>query len=486
MKKFILSVFAIVGCITAFAQREITVYTPTGRPIQTYEILYEQSADERATSEYYFWQWMAEENSQAVPVDGISGLYNCHGYALHMSDGQPRKLWMNEFSYLIYDNIAKYWSGTLPTYTLTPTIANATKVYYPQDDHTGVVRGPNLIESKWGGWPRMLHAPTDCPYPESTQLNYYTTKITGNDQLCSSGTYSTLNIPNASYTWSANQVAVQGNGSSATASIINVGTGWIQASITSPLSNTTILTEKKPLQMSVNAYISGPESVPYLKTATWTGVASCGAEPYIYEWHLKKGRLGSYYFIGAGRMLTLQSVKSTTTVMGASLPTLSEVSGSASTNSIFETTQMGAVIERQAPNTSTLFFLKLRVIDANGNDLYTMERRVSAVGSVNLVLGYSPESMMLSQELDAPMEAFIRVYPNPASTNLNVVIVDTDGLRTANVYKVQILDKSMRLVKEIETKAKQFSIPVSDLRKDMYFIQVVGNGKKLVDQFLVE
>ena len=93
--------------------------------------------------------------------------YNCHSYAWYRQS-LNNSIWLNS----IYDGslqLSKYWTNDL--YVSCPQ-ESAEKVFYANGDHSAIVLPNGNYLSKWGAWPLMEHAPTDCPY-ESTGMQYY-------------------------------------------------------------------------------------------------------------------------------------------------------------------------------------------------------------------------------------------------------------------------------------------------------------------------
>src|SRR5690606_17469102 len=77
---------------------------------------------------------------------------------------------------------------------------------YANGDHLAFKISTSTFESKWGVWPKYQHAPGDCPY-NSTGLQYYYIPISGDDVICNSEGYFTLNISGATYDWSGSKVS---------------------------------------------------------------------------------------------------------------------------------------------------------------------------------------------------------------------------------------------------------------------------------------
>ncbi|OQA64134.1 MAG: hypothetical protein BWY38_03075 [Ignavibacteria bacterium ADurb.Bin266] len=468
MKKVIfLHIGLLVFYLNTFSQDYYTtIKTPTGVSIEAISRV-EFSSNDLAVVEADAADWISDHNSQAVRVAPASRTYNCHNYAWHNSDGGNR-VWVNQTDRYYQTNLAKYWSGATPTYQSTTNL-KAAKAFYSSGDHSAKVISTSSFESKWGAWPRYRHSPTDCPYT-SSNLQYYYLPINGNSHICSSETYSILNISNSAYNWTGYRININGAGNSVIASKSTHGQGWIQCSVTSNLSGTTITSEKKSLLVGLKASFTGSSSVLYLKTGTWTGSASCGTAPYNYDWFLRKDGTGmGAVLVATGNPLTLRSVKAGTSYLStekASDPIINQ------------------------PITQTIFYLYARAFDANGNVYITPEQRIVAYGNVDLVPDFMPymqksASLTENQELNQT-DTYLEVYPNPVSDNLTINIVSSDEEKWDNKVTISIFDSYMSKIKAFNTNSKKNILNISDLRNGIYIVQVQYGENQWTEKILVE
>jgi len=88
------------------------------------------------------------------------------------------------------------------------------------------------------------HALLDCPFDSAASITYYSVPLSGDDIICTSETYSTVNITGAAYNWSSSNVSISGSGNSVSATKTSDGQGFIQADISSTYSETTVTSEK--------------------------------------------------------------------------------------------------------------------------------------------------------------------------------------------------------------------------------------------------
>ena len=100
-----------------------------------------------------------------------STVYNCHGYAWHLSDGGDTIKITND------SEVSKYYTGNgdqNATYKRVYNPAKFKKVYYNGASHSAIVDPYNSsrLISKWGPGPLVNHLPGDSPYDNYT-LEYY-------------------------------------------------------------------------------------------------------------------------------------------------------------------------------------------------------------------------------------------------------------------------------------------------------------------------
>ena len=228
------------------------IYTPTNVYVVTLGGL--TYPPDSIVSYRLFWEneiktynWRA----RILEFDTNSGLYNCHGYAWHVSDGGNK---------VLVEHPDPYINGALATYSLCNnqnTFAQDTliKVYYDGALHSAITtRTPGYVISKWGGGPLVLHYVNDCPYalpPNQYTLKYYELIMPG-DTIISKGAaknVSTLNITGngATYYWSSDGTFVCASGGNTNnASVTGLDTtqygqkGKVGVTIHSYNSNTTV------------------------------------------------------------------------------------------------------------------------------------------------------------------------------------------------------------------------------------------------------
>lgn len=77
-------------------------------------------------------------------------------------------------------------------------------------------------------------------------------------------------------------------------------------------------------------------------------------------------------------------------------------------------------------------------------------------------------------------EQTVSVYPNPATSILNVV------LSTEMPATISLIDISGKIVDTIDTDSKRIRIDVSDLSSGLYVISVNQNGKHFSKRVLIK
>ena len=210
--------------------------------------------------------WINDHNSDAVRIGPATSNYNCHAYAWHVSDGgDSQDCWLNN----IGTNLSQYWTNDAYISTSSPNEFN--KVFYGTiADHSAISTASGDVKSKWGAWPLYEHETTDCPY-DNISITFYKIPVSGDDLICTSKTYSSVNISGATYNWSGSRISTEGTNDSTTATKTSDGKGWIHTEISSPYSGTTVKSEKKELWVGVPVIdnISGPLSTPNNQWATY-------------------------------------------------------------------------------------------------------------------------------------------------------------------------------------------------------------------------
>ena len=244
-KNILLLVFFIVISFSIYGQG--TIKTPKNQTIYLINDWDDSSPDLIATWEAQAANWIDINDSEADKKAPATSNYNCHAYAWHISDGGD-----DEDSWINYDifgipNVSKYWTND--AYSTVSSIGDHTKIFYGINaDHSAISQSSsNLVISKWGWWGLYEHALTDCPFSDGASYTFYSVPLNGDDFVCTSKTYSTVNISSATYNWSSYKVSINGTGYSESATKTSNGFGWVQTEISSPYSGTTITTEKKSI-----------------------------------------------------------------------------------------------------------------------------------------------------------------------------------------------------------------------------------------------
>ncbi|MET9633569.1 hypothetical protein ABZX92_39535 [Lentzea sp. NPDC006480] len=141
------------------------VRTPRGSAVRVMVVTVELSRADIAAINAY----VARTYPRAKRETNATRKYNCHSYAWH-SQATTNNLWMSSPGDDTYWNDGSFtaWSKPRPWY-------DTMRVSWKSDDHSGinVGDGKTQVRSKWGQFPRMLHAPTYTPYDDSSRYPYY-------------------------------------------------------------------------------------------------------------------------------------------------------------------------------------------------------------------------------------------------------------------------------------------------------------------------
>jgi hypothetical protein len=107
---------------------------------------------------------------------------------------------------------------------------------------------------------------------------------------------------------------------------------------------------------------------------------------------------------------------------------------------------------------------------------------VVLVGQYNAVMQVTPRNLaditLIPTGIGGTLEKNIRLYPVPASTELNVSNIQ-------NVNKIEILDVTGKIVMTINsTDRNEIKVPVSNLTRGLYFIKFTTEKGKLIKRFI--
>lgn len=451
MKKILLSIPLIFSLCNAIAQYDYitTIKTPTN---VTVEAIYrvEYSANDLALAEEHAANWINNYDSKAQRVAPASRTYNCHDYAWHHSDG-GNKVWVNQFDQYGSANVSKYWSATSPTYQLT-TSSNASKAFYPtypEGDHSAKVISSSVFESKWGAWPKYRHSPTDCPY-DASNLKYYCVPVSGDGVVCASKTYSTLNIPNATYSWSGEKVSINEDDYSVTATKTNNGSGWIQTQISSPYSGTTISSEKHSI------WVGAPDHLYLYQTFADNYSAACAGETVGIK------------VVGSSELMN-DNISMFSWDMDAWQPYFTTHGFTANTNKSHAWFSL--------PSNSQGSYNVIHVTATNAcGDSYpvSMGYYVSYCGGGWYMMAY-PNPANEYAELNFYTSDELSEYQKESKTMVSVP--GNEITQEIGEYKVQIWHERKGLLKQMKSNSKKLQIPTNDLEQGIYILRIIVNGK---------
>jgi hypothetical protein len=296
--------------------------------------------------------------------------------------------------------------------------------------------------------------------------------ITGPSLVCTSiSTFTLNNLPSgATVDWSCgnNMEIVTENSSTCTVRANGNGNGngvgLVQAEISFDGINPIVIS--KDVWVGLKASFQGPSSVRYNGSGTWTADASCGFEPYLYQWWLREDNTGvASRLVSNSNPLVLYSFP-------RSFVKLNDV-------------------ETRQPTTNTTYYLQLEVIDDNLNQYLTPEQKIVAYGDVDLI---SRDIFLVKNtEKDSKISEnlILRISPNPANEYINIQMdtgVNESRQSSGDDNKVYVRlynNNSMPVIDKVFY-SENFTINTSNLQQGIYQLQVIYKGKKHSIQILVQ
>ena len=271
-----LLIFVLISVTQVLAQSPITISTPKSSNVYAHtrpEILDDQDKIDLSAEMVRDYPNATEQNAPSATTT-----YNCHSFAWNMSEGGPTCT----VAYYAGDtNESIYWTDNSYIETTEPY---ASKISYNADDHSAIqTTTQGMYISKWGDYPKMLHARDDGPAEyQMTSRKYYKLNpgINGTETaLCENverSFTSNTSISGSTYTWTRSTSLLDYVSGSGTTSYrvkanSNSGKGWLQLQITTPSGEVATTNYKyvwvgKPIINSVSGPIPA-EGCPYTSYA---------------------------------------------------------------------------------------------------------------------------------------------------------------------------------------------------------------------------
>lgn len=141
------------------------VFTPKDSPVKVIRI-----SDYSQAEKLFCDNEFKKAYPNSINVSSCTYNYNCHSYAFYYSS--PNNIfWMNDPD--------PYFSDGSLEYIGNYSSSNQQIIYYdiPKRKHTGIIIDyiKNIVISKWGSGPLMIHDYRDCPYYTNNELllKYY-------------------------------------------------------------------------------------------------------------------------------------------------------------------------------------------------------------------------------------------------------------------------------------------------------------------------
>lgn len=244
------------------------------------------------------------------------------------------------------------------------------------------------------------------------------------------------------------------------------GSGWIEATISTPCGNWPNVLHI-PVWAGLTASFSGNTSVLVGGSGTWTGSATCGTPPYNYEWYLREddGSGTEGVLVGTDNSLTLWSVPRSSKSAGvspASVPIIMQ------------------------PITKTIYYLYLRVSDANNRVFITPEKQIVGYGNVDLI---NPLERMELGKDENISTLQLKISPNPASNETTIEINDTgmQDSKSNSEWQVEVYDAMQSLkVKAQKLKGNQYNIHTAGWKEGIYMVRVKFGEEIITGKLVVK
>ena len=519
--------FLLLSAVTMKTTLGQTRFTPTGVSVPVTITVQDFSARQIAYSDSIYEVLILNSGWDATIIGHSSKKYNCHGYAWHISDAGDTVDIETPDSY--------YFNGSNPSYLLNTDTTNLSKVYYNGEKvyyysagHSAkTTETPGIVISKWGSGPLVQHKVRHCPYMGYT-LRYYQIPMSSPASV-SKGTAvpvsTTLNISNASYSWSGDGNYVCAAGSSMNGSVTGLNTtnsnqGKAYVSIHSPYSNTTVkgiaylnvsLPPASPIISCRSTFVcaSGRTfSLNYIPTGnTYTWSSSLNSHLHTSNSHTNPCTFTSISNGSDTVKVTLSTPCSSNIIPVTKYPVWSGATVFSSIYGPYSAPNHHDASFYVVPDSKdSIISYNWNLNPLNGNHLYPSGPNLIIafyntgnyqllVNAINIcgtgpiywrgVYVYASNSLLIS--------------PNPASTTVNVTIVkdntsmasdSTTSLTEAAIsddqtkYTVSIFNSFGTQFLSIQKTSNPFSLQVDNLQNGLYIV-VVSDGKNEYSKQLV-
>jgi hypothetical protein len=441
-------------CLLCIAQTPITIYTPKGSTVPDTYIL----------SEYSTAQIAAINNSalinypNATIISNASATYNCHGYALYVSEGGAN-VWIG-YSTTTAEDI--YWTDG--SYWEICAQSNPCKVSYSSDNHTAITTSTNdIFKSKWGTYPLMQHEKNYTPY-NSNNLKYYVKPFTinGNNSICLSSpiNYDAIGVPSGyNVTWSLSPsgiATITPNGNSC--SVARNGSSNGQVTLTATLSLCGI---NHPITKNINVgnpYVLFPSNPPQYPGAL------------IYDYDNDENCNYTCYHPSIYRNYSISDPYNGTVTWQKVSSYPANVAWNTSNNTI-------SVLLKAVNQTITL----KRTITNPCNTANPLVEYYCFRASGSLCSSLRSSTPPIAQQL--------KVYPNPTSINNALTLELTSDKGEVIDFEnssIQLVDaQNVVIVQKSGNKIAKEKLEIPALSKGVYYIKVTNKNGVSTQQLMV-
>ncbi len=458
------------------------VYTPKGYLVGA-TIEGEMTEEARANLDSYYVS--RYRNAILIPTYGEYGgeelsstnRFNCHGYAWHVSehaeniDNTTEYRWINEeeiywqdytsSSYIFITELPYPWYSGAPAYpakiSYRPPIREHSAIIANHDYPDSYPQG--WVISKWAAGPLMCHEPDHCPFYDSLDLDPLTLAIyhlnpnmTGSESiLCNNETrtFTTdiTDMPEATLTWTKSSNLTEESGAGTpnyTVKRSENGESWVELEINT-LSDFYWTSGKREFDANETQILTNQKV---------DGYSYCYGMQICPGWHCLS-----------------------VTPVGGDAPIEWEVPP--------------GIYHGVGPDDTTLDFLFPN---------FTSSVTITAI-SINSC-GTDSRSFYLTEDYWCGYG--MTLYPNPASDNVTVTMIENQPLVEYNdssiasvaitdakageptTYTIRIYNSQSILLSTLTRSGKSFNIPLINMREGIYIIEVSDGENSYRQQLIVK
>ncbi len=375
--------------------------------------------------------------------------YNCHGYAWHMYDNNlndPVVIY-NGFFGSDDNGEAVYWNDGSFIQVTDQNLA--TRVSYDNRAHSAVRINNNLYKSKWGTNVLVTHQPSEVPssYGSPSKFYQHATNIYGPKHFCDSATYTLRIFPEGgSVVWSASgEIAILSGQNTTSLTIEKTGNGFGN--------------------LTANIYYNGQ----VIRTCNYNDIVVGNPSLALMAYPVDAyGNMGSWTAFNTGNTFIIESAVNNAYSFYQAY--LYKINGSSQTQ-VWHGTNLHNGFGIPYNMSEGWYAIKIRGYgDCGFSQWWTLEVQVFEDFSPNMELNYNSSQDMVTATI------------NINETDKQYSIATNNNEEKEEDYVVQLWNDA-KLVKSFKTNHREFQIPMSGLKKGVYFVRVIIKGKTYAEKF---